>query len=94
MAVLLTKLINKSITSFTIPDTWKNAVVIPVQKSNQSSSLSNFHPISILNVFSKLLDRVVFDQVVNHFTTLGLRQLYWRNFGHNRHQKASSIMLA
>ena len=28
MAMLLTKLINKSITSFTFPDTWENAVVI------------------------------------------------------------------
>ena len=33
MAVLLTRLINKSITSHTFPDTWKNAVVVPVQKS-------------------------------------------------------------
>jgi len=41
--------------------------VTPVQKSNQSSSLSNFRPISILPVFSKVLERVVFDQVVDHF---------------------------
>lgn len=51
MAILLTKLINKSITSKTFPDIWKTAVVIPVQKSNQNSSLSNFRPISILPVF-------------------------------------------
>ena len=68
MAVLLTRLINKSITSHTFPDTWKNAVVVPVQKSTQSSSLSNFRPISILPVFSKVLERVVYDQIVNHFT--------------------------
>ena len=41
----------------------------PVQKSNQSSLLSNFCPISILPVFSKVSERVVFDQVVNYFTT-------------------------
>ena len=68
MAVLLTRLVNKSITSHTFPDTWKNAVVVPVQKSTQSSSLSNFRPISILPVFSKVLERVVYDQIVNHFT--------------------------
>ena len=68
MAMLLTKLINKSIASHTFPDIWKNAVVIPVQKSNQSSLLSNFRPLSILPVFSTVLERVVFDQVVNHFT--------------------------
>ena len=74
MSVLLTRLINKSITSHTFPDIWKNAVVVPVQKSNQSSSLSNFCPISILPVFSKVLERVVYDQVVNHFTVHNLFQ--------------------
>jgi len=39
MAVLFTKLIDKSITSHTLLDTWKNTVVVPVQKSNQSSLL-------------------------------------------------------
>ena len=69
MAILHTKLINKSITLHTFPDVWKNAVVIPVQKSSQSSSLSNFRPIFILPIFSKVLEQVVFDQVVNHFVT-------------------------
>ena len=66
MAILLTKLINKSITFHIFPDIWKNAIVIPVQKSGQSSVLSNFRPISILPVFSKVLERVVFHQVANH----------------------------
>ena len=46
--------------------------MVPVQKSNQSSSLSNFCPISILPVFSKVLERVVYDQVVNHFNVHNL----------------------
>ena len=33
MAILLTKLINKGITSNTFRDIWKSAAVIPVQKS-------------------------------------------------------------
>ena len=88
MAVLLTKYINKSITlnyitlrtlhyinTFPVI-TWKNAIVIPDQKSNQSFSLSDFHPISILLIFSKVLERVVFNQlqVVNYFTT---HSLFW-----------------
>ena len=46
--MLLTRLINKSITLHAFPDAWKNAIVVPVQKSTQSSSLSNFYPIPIL----------------------------------------------
>jgi len=63
IALLLTRFINKSITLHAFPDAWKNAIVVPVQKSTQSFSLSNFHPISILpEVF-------VYDQIVSHFTT-------------------------
>jgi len=43
-----------------------NAVVTAAQKSNQSSSLSNF--LQFQSLFSsKVLERVVFDQVVYHF---------------------------
>ena len=36
-------------------------------KSKKNFSLSNFHPISVLSVFSKILERVVSDQIVDHF---------------------------
>jgi len=63
MAVVLTKLINKSILTCTFPDMWKTAIVTPVQKSQQNSSLSNYGPISILPVASKILER---DAIVCH----------------------------
>ena len=67
MALLLTKLINKSVLSSTIPDCWKVAIVTPILKSQNSNSLSNFHPISVLPVFSKILEQVVSDLIVAHF---------------------------
>jgi len=66
MAVVLTKPINKSILACTFPDIWKTAIVTPVQKSKQNSSLSNYRPISVLPVVSKILERVVFDAIVCH----------------------------
>ena len=68
MAVLLTRLINKSITLHAFPDTWKNAIVVLVQKSTQSSSLSNFRPISILPVFSKGLFTIRLLIILQHTT--------------------------
>ena len=67
MAVLLVQLVNKSISSSVFPDCWKTAVVTPVSKSSKSSSLSNFCAISVLPVFSKILERVVSDQILDHF---------------------------
>ena len=50
----------------TFPDLWKTAIVTPVQKSKQNNSLSNFRPISVLPVASKILERLVFDAMVGH----------------------------
>ena len=66
MAVILTTLINMSILTCTFPDLWKTAIVTPVQKSKQNNSLSNFRPISVLPVASKILERLVFDAMVGH----------------------------
>ena len=57
----------KSILSSSFPDCWKAAIVTPVLKSPNNTSLSNFRPISVLPVFSKLLERVVSDQIIAHF---------------------------
>ena len=67
MATLLMQLINKSILCSIFPDCWKSAIVTPVLKSSKNFFLSNFHPISVLPVFSKILERVVSDQIVDHF---------------------------
>ena len=57
----------QSILCSVFPDCWKSAIVTPVLKSNKNFSLSNFRPISVLSVFSKILEQVVFDQIVDHF---------------------------
>jgi len=66
MTVILTRLLNMSIQTCTFPGLWKTAIVTPVQKSKQNSSLGNFRPISILPVVSKILERLVFDAMVSH----------------------------
>ena len=68
MAVLLTRLINESITLHVFPAIWKNAVVVPVKKSVQSSSLSNFCPISILPNFPKFWKGLFMIKLLLHTT--------------------------
>ena len=60
MARLVVPLLNKSLHSSTFLTLWKRAIVSPVQKSSQSSDLTNFRPISVLPLLSKLLERVVY----------------------------------
>jgi len=43
---LVTQLINSSIKSGIFPDLWKSAVATPIQKTKESTELTNFRPIS------------------------------------------------
>ena len=51
-------LVNKSISTGKFPELWKSAIVTPLQKYRESSAMNNFQPISVLPVFSKILQRV------------------------------------
>ena len=58
----LSLIFNSSISSCSFPSDWKNAFVVPIPKSSShSSSPSNFRPISLLSIVSKLLERHIFN---------------------------------
>ena len=41
-------------------------MVTPIQKTKESTELTNFHPISASPVLSKVLERVVYDQLISY----------------------------
>ena len=69
---LLTRLINHSLTSGIFPKLWKYTVVTPIQKSKDNFELTNFRPISVLPVLSKVLERIARDQLVSHLLKFNL----------------------
>ena len=64
----LLHLINRSIVTAVFPEAWKLARVIPIHKSGDQSDPSNFRPISILSVLSKILEKVVAIQLMSYLT--------------------------
>jgi len=80
MGRLLVRVINQSISSHSFPKLWKHAIVTPVQKSKNSSALTNFRPISVLPVFSKVLECVIHNQLVLHFVKCNLFSHYQSGF--------------
>ena len=55
----ITRLFNLSIKSGTVPSIWKTAAVVPIPKGNHDhSSISNYRPISLLPILSKLFNRM------------------------------------
>ena len=63
----LTNLFNKSLQCAKVPKLWKRANVIPVHKKDSRSLITNYRPVSLLSVMSKMMERIIFKHLYNHF---------------------------
>ena len=61
IAIPLKIIFEKCIQQGTFPDTWKRANVQPVHKKNDRQLKTNYRPISLLPIFSKIFEKVLFD---------------------------------
>ena len=62
----LTVIINLSISSAVLPEEWKYARVVPLYKDGDKKCMDNYRPISVLPVASKILERAVQIQLLQH----------------------------
>ena len=56
-------IINLSMSSGVFPDDWKIARVVPLFKAGSRDDPNNYRPVSVLPVDSKIIERVVHDQL-------------------------------
>ena len=47
------------------PTDWKRANVIPIHKKNDKQIVSNYRPISLLPICSKIFERIIFNNLYN-----------------------------
>jgi fructose-1,6-bisphosphatase/inositol monophosphatase family enzyme len=69
----------------------KYAVFIPIFKEGDKTEISNYRPISILSSFSKLLEKVMYNQLQEHFNKYNI--LSEKQFGFNLNLILQQIML-
>lgn len=55
-----------SLSNSTIPKDWRTHNIVPVYKSGEKSSICNYRPISLLCVLSKVLERIVYNYMIDH----------------------------
>ena len=55
-------IINLSLITGVVPDDLKSARVVPSFKKSDKTETGNYRPVSILNIVSKVLERVIYDQ--------------------------------
>ena len=73
------------------PDKLKIANVTQIFKSGVKDNISNYRPISILPVFSKVLERIMYNRVYNHIDSKGL--LYEKQIGFQRNNSTEHAIL-
>ena len=65
-------LFNTSIETSQFPDSWKVARITPIFKEGDKTEKSNYRPISVLPVISKLFEKLVFNQLYHYMKENGL----------------------
>lgn len=66
IAVPLTHIFNLSFTTGVVPDSLKLAKVIPVYKKGEKSEPGNYRPISLLSVFDKIMEKLMYKRLSNY----------------------------
>ena len=78
--IQVSHLVNLSIKSCTVPTEMKNAKVIPLYKKESKFDVSNYRPVSVLSALSKILERVVYDQLEKYLTDNNLMYEFQSGF--------------
>ena len=79
IAPYLTYLINKSMNQGVFPDKLKKAKVIPLFKERSKTDVNNYRPISLLTIWSKIFERVIYNRMYHFMERFSL--LYNKQIG-------------
>ena len=75
----ITYIINKSFETGIVPMEMKIAKVIPIFKNNDQCQVKNYRPISLLPSFSKVLERLMYNKIVQYLNQNNI--LYKHQYG-------------
>jgi exonuclease III len=87
----LTHVLNLSLSQGFFPSELKVAKVIPLFKSGDTLSLNNYRPVSILPVFSKILERLMYSRILKFINKHNI--LYKYQFGFRENYSANMAII-
>ena len=91
IAPILAYLYNLSFTSGVFPKILKHAVVIPIFKKGCPKNPSNYRPIALLSVFSKLLEKAMKKRLVSFLEKNKL--FHWNQYGFRNNNSTEDAVL-
>ena len=67
LSYILAELSSKCLKESFFPDCWKVSSVIPVFKNvGERSTAKNYHPVSVLSVVNKVIEKLIYNRIVDH----------------------------
>ena len=57
---------NNCISKGIFPEVWKKANVVPIHKKNKKNEIINYRPISLLPIFSKVFEKLIFNNLYSY----------------------------
>jgi len=85
----VTIIVNQAINTGVFPDLLKIAKIVPVLKKGDNAIFNNYRPISVLPSMSKIFEKVMLEQLQQHFETI----LYQNQYGFRpRHSTELAII--
>ena len=88
----LAKIINISFETGIFPDLCKVAKVIPIYKKENPLLCSNYRPISLLPIFSKIFEKVIYKRMFCYLTKNNL--IYKRQFGFRENHSTNHALIS
>jgi hypothetical protein len=92
LSPVLSKLINQSFQTGTFPDSLKKAVITPIFKSGSKTNPTNYRPISVLSVFSKIIETVIKKRLSIFLQNNNV--LHSEQYGFEKHSNTSAACMA
>ena len=66
IAPFLTMIFRSSLQTGTVPNDWRTAIIAPVYKKGPKCKPSNYRPISLTCIASKLMEHIMVSNIMNH----------------------------
>ena len=84
-------ILNQSLQSGIFPEKLKIAKVTPIFKKGEHNLFTNYRPISVLSVFSKILEKIMYSRLMSFITQYEI--LYLNQFGFREKRSTSMAIL-
>ena len=79
----LTNIFNECLINGKFPGTLKRAHVTPIFKKGNDNEKKNYRPVSMLSIFSKVFEKLLFEQINDHLQSKSSKHLTGFRKNHN-----------